>query len=127
MKHLRSNQFALSLGDVIFTTIHKFASPPPEKAQSVVSDRRNAVLIAHESHRSRYDFLVGLARRMRDALPRASFIGLAGARIERKGANARAVGDDIDSTTSSRRWTSRPRSTSGPSFNPPTHQWARGH
>ena len=37
--------------------------------------RRNTVVIADEVHRSRYDFVDGIARHMRDALPNASFVG----------------------------------------------------
>src|SRR5690606_12232105 len=47
------------------------------------SDRRNIVVIADEAHRSQYDFIDGFARHMRDALPRASFIGFTGTPIER--------------------------------------------
>jgi type I restriction enzyme R subunit len=84
-------------GGVIFTTIHKFAPVPGEKEQTVLSDRRNIVVIADEAHRSQYDFLDGLARYMRDGLPRASFIGFTGTPIELKDANTRAVfGEYID-------------------------------
>jgi type I restriction enzyme R subunit len=84
-------------GGVIFTTIHKFAPPAGEKGQTVLSDRRNIVVIADEAHRSQYDFLDGLARHMHDGLPRASFIGFTGTPIELKDANTRAVfGDYID-------------------------------
>lgn len=84
-------------GGVIFTTIHKFAPLAGEKGQTVLSDRRNIVVIADEAHRSQYDFLDGLARHMHDGLPRASFIGFTGTPIELKDANTRAVfGDYID-------------------------------
>ena len=33
-------------------------------------------MIADEAHRSQYDLIDGLARNLRDSLPRASFIGL---------------------------------------------------
>ena len=44
--------------------------------------RRNTVVIADEAHRSRYDFVDGFARHMRDALPNASFVGFTGTPIE---------------------------------------------
>jgi type I restriction enzyme R subunit len=63
----------------------------------VLSDRHNIVVIADEAHRSQYDLIDGLARNMRDALPKASFIGFTGTPIEKTDANTRAVfGDYID-------------------------------
>jgi type I restriction enzyme, R subunit len=49
------------------------------------------VVIADEAHRSQYDFIDGFARHMRDALPKASFIGFTGTPIEKTDANTRAV------------------------------------
>jgi len=84
-------------GGVIFTTIHKFAPPSGQKEQTALSERRNIVVIADEAHRSQYDFLDGLAKHMRDALPQASFIGFTGTPVELKDANTRAVfGEYID-------------------------------
>jgi type I restriction enzyme R subunit len=51
-------------------------------------------VIADEAHRSQYDFIDGFARHMRDALPRASFIGFTGTPIEKTDANTRAVFGD---------------------------------
>jgi type I restriction enzyme R subunit len=59
-----------------------------------LSPRRNIVVIADEAHRSQYDFIDGFARHMRDALPRASFIGFTGTPIEKTDANTRAVFGD---------------------------------
>jgi hypothetical protein len=42
----------------------------------LLSHRRNIVVIADEAHRSQYDFIDGFAKHIRDALPKASFIGL---------------------------------------------------
>src|SRR5208282_3846366 len=56
-----------------------------------LSDRRNVIVIADEAHRSQYDFIDGFARHMRDALPRASFIGFTGTPIEKGDANTRSV------------------------------------
>ena len=44
--------------------------------------RRNTFVIADEAHRSRYDFVDGIARHMRDALPNTSFVGFTGTPIE---------------------------------------------
>ena len=49
------------------------------------------MVIADEAHRSQYDFIDGFARHMRDALPRASFVGFTGTPIELQDANTRAV------------------------------------
>ena len=51
-------------------------------------------MIANETFRSRYEFLEGLARHMRDDLPYASFVGRTNPPIELKDANTRPVFDD---------------------------------
>jgi type I restriction enzyme R subunit len=84
-------------GGVIFTTIQKFM--PEERGDSFpqLSDRRNIIVVADEAHRSQYDFIDGLARHLRDALPNASFIGFTGTPIEAADRNTPAVfGDYID-------------------------------
>jgi type I site-specific restriction-modification system R (restriction) subunit len=67
------------------------------------STRQNIVVIADEAHRSQYDFVDGFARHMRDALPRASFIGFTGTPIELRDANTRAVFGDYISIYDIRR------------------------
>lgn len=76
-------------GGVFFTTIQKFL--PTEASGGALSDRNNIVVIADEAHRSQYDFIDGYARHMRDALPKAAFIGFTGTPIEHSDANTRAV------------------------------------
>ena len=90
---LRS-KLSVNVGGVVFTTIQKFF--PEEKGDShpILSDRRNIVVIADEAHRSQYDFIDGYARHMRDALPKASFLGFTGTPIELNDANTRAVFGD---------------------------------
>lgn len=68
-------------GGVIFTTIQKFL-PGNGEQYPMLSGRSNVVVIADEAHRSNYDFIDGFARHLRDALPRASFIGFTGTPIE---------------------------------------------
>jgi type I restriction enzyme R subunit len=51
-------------------------------------------VIADEAHRSQYDFIDGLARNMRDALPDASFIGFTGTPIEKADRSTPAVFGD---------------------------------
>ena len=85
------HRLSVAAGGVVFTTIQKFF--PEEKGDSypALSQRRNIVVIADEAHRSQYDFIDGFARHMRDALPRASFVGFTGTPIELQDANTRAV------------------------------------
>ena len=80
-------------GGVVFTTLQKFM---PEKGEDMpaLSARQNIVVIADEAHRSQYDLIDGLARNLRDALPKASFIGFTGTPIEQTDANTRAVFGD---------------------------------
>ena len=85
---------SVAAGGVVFTTIHKFFPEEKGDRHPTLSDRRNIVVIADEAHRSQYDFIDGYARHMRDALPRASFIGFTGTPIELADANTRAVFGD---------------------------------
>jgi type I restriction enzyme R subunit len=88
-EHMRE-LLKVSSGGVVFTTIQKFlvekgSKPPP------ISERENVVVIADEAHRSQYDLVDGLAASMRDALPKASFIGFTGTPIDKKDASTRAI------------------------------------
>ena len=91
-------------GGVVFTTIHKFM---PEKGEAMpeLSARQNIVVVADEAHRSQYGFggkvnektgemSYGFASNLRDALPKASYIGFTGTPIEKADANTRAVFGD---------------------------------
>jgi len=80
-------------GGIIFTTIQKFLPENGERLP-ILSNRRNIVVIADEAHRSQYDFIDGLARNMRDALPNASFIGFTGTPIEKADRSTPAVFGD---------------------------------
>ena len=90
---LRS-RLSVESGGVIFTTIQKFFPEEKGGQHPVLSDRRNIVVIADEAHRSQYEFIDGFAKHMRDALPKASFIGFTGTPIELRDANTRAVFGD---------------------------------
>ena len=105
-EHLQS-LLSVASGGVIFTTIQKFM---PEKGSDYpeLTDRRNVVVIADEAHRSQYGFKAkvskdtgdisyGFAKHLRDALPKASFIGFTGTPIEATDVNTPAVfGEYID-------------------------------
>jgi len=88
--HLR-DLLSVAAGGVVFTTVHKFFPEEKGDRHPTLSERRNIVVIADEAHRSQYDFIDGFARHMRDALPRASFIGFTGTPIELRDASTRAV------------------------------------
>lgn len=87
-------------GGVVFTTIQKFA-PEKGEAYPLLTDRRNVVVIADETHRSQYGFKAriektgeiacGFAKHLRDALPNVSFIGFTGTPIEQDDVNTPAV------------------------------------
>ena len=84
-------KLAVDVGGVVFTTIQKFFPEAKGARHSLLSERRNIVVIADEAHRGQYDFIDGYARHMRDALPNASFVGFTGTPIELQDANTRAV------------------------------------
>jgi len=87
----------VSSGGVVFTTIQKFFPEVKRDKYPTLSTRHNIVVIADEAHRSQYDFIDGFARHMRDALPKASFIGFTGTPIEHGDRSTPAVfGDYID-------------------------------
>src|SRR5690554_2418168 len=99
----------VSGGGVIFTTIQKFA-PAEGNVFDTLSQRTNIVVVADEAHRSQYGFKArevetddgseiryGNAKYLRDALPKASFIGFTGTPIEKEDKSTPAVfGDYID-------------------------------
>jgi len=95
-EHLRE-LLNVASGGVVFTTIQKFFPDEKGGKHPLLSNRRNIVVIADEAHRSQYDFIDGFAKHMRDALPKASFIGFTGTPIESGDKNTQAVfGDYID-------------------------------
>src|ERR1035437_9391221 len=95
-EHLRK-LLDVASGGVVFTTIQKFFPDEKGGKHPLLSNRRNIIVIADEAHRSQYDFIDGFAKHMRDALPKASFIGFTGTPIESGDKNTQAVfGDYID-------------------------------
>ncbi len=114
-RHLR-NILNVASGGIVFTTIQKFmpmesdivsedypAQVSETRAEYIgaeikaLSQRRNIVVIADEAHRSQYDFIDGYAKHLRDALPKATFIGFTGTPIETGDKNTQAVfGNYVD-------------------------------
>jgi len=96
-------------GGIIFTTIQKFALLADEANHPVLSQRHNIVVISDEAHRSHYGdkaklvkykdkdgiekakYTFGYSKHLRDALPRASFIGFTGTPIDLADKDTRAV------------------------------------
>ena len=87
-------KLSVNAGGVVFTTIQKFFPEERGDTYPTLSERRNVVVIADEAHRSQYDFIDGYARHLRDALPKAAFVGFTGTPIELQDANTRAVFGD---------------------------------
>lgn len=99
----------VSGGGIVFTTIQKFA-PSEGNIYETLSERSNIVVVADEAHRSQYGFKgrevetedgseirYGNAKYLRDALPKASFIGFTGTPIDKADRSTRRVfGDEID-------------------------------
>lgn len=96
-------------GGVVFTTIQKF-QPDEGNVYEQLSDRTNIVVIADEAHRTQYGFkaktiddkdedgniigqktVYGFAKYMRDALPKATYLGFTGTPIEGNDVNTPAV------------------------------------
>lgn len=91
-------------GGIVFTTIQKFFPEDGAANFDLLSDRKNIIVVADEAHRSQYGFgaktsekdgevftKYGFAKYLRDALPKASFIGFTGTPIEKEDASTPAV------------------------------------
>jgi type I restriction enzyme R subunit len=98
-------------GGIVFTTIQKFLPEAQSATYEKLSDRTNIVVIADEAHRTQYGFeakflevkdketkeiigtriAYGFAKYMRDALPKATYIGFTGTPIESTDVNTKAV------------------------------------
>jgi type I restriction enzyme R subunit len=102
-KELQEKLKVLS-GGIIFTTIQKFFPEEDREKYPMLSERDNIVVIADEAHRSQYGFSAkvlsrkdktlityGYAKYLRDALPKASFIGFTGTPIEKSDRSTPAV------------------------------------
>ena len=103
-------------GGIVFTTVQKFAPADGETLYPQISDRANIVVLADEAHRSQYGFKAkqvtlrdadgnevgkdtryGFAKYIRDALPRATFVGFTGTPVEQTDKNTPDIfGDYID-------------------------------
>jgi type I restriction enzyme R subunit len=82
-------------GGVIFSTIEKFRLVEDETKHPVLSERRNIIVIADEAHRTQYGLLDGFAYHLRQALPKASFIGFTGTPVDLEDRDTQAVFGNI--------------------------------
>ena len=102
-------------GGVVFTTIQKF-QPGEGNVYDTLSERTNIIVIADEAHRTHYGFkaktiddkdkdgnvigkklVYGFAKYLRDALPKATYVGFTGTPIESTDVNTPAVfGNYVD-------------------------------
>ena len=102
-------------GGVVFATIQKF-QPDEGNVYETLSKRPNIIVIADEAHRTQYGFkaktiddkdkngnvvgkkiVYGFAKYMRDALPKATYLGFTGTPIESTDVNTPAVfGNYVD-------------------------------
>lgn len=87
---------------IIFTTMQKF-----EESDEPLSERRNIIVMADEAHRGQYglkekvtekgEIKIGTARKIRNSLPGATYIGFTGTPIASKDRSTREVfGNYID-------------------------------
>ena len=109
-EHLKELLAGRKANGIFFTTMQKF-----EESDEPLSDRKNIVVIADEAHRSQYGLaerirmskdekgetiaqrIVGAARRVRNSLPNATYIGFTGTPISQKDRSTQEVfGNYID-------------------------------
>lgn len=102
-KHLTELLDNRQANGIFFTTMQKF-----EQNTGVLTNRRDVIVISDEAHRSQYgleetvdtetgEIKIGAARRIRNALPNATYIGFTGTPISRADKSTREVfGDYID-------------------------------
>ena len=89
-------------GGIIFTTMQKF-----DDWDGALSERQNIIVMTDEAHRGQYgmeekidtegNIHIGAARKIRNSLPHAAYIGFTGTPISDKDRDTREIfGDDID-------------------------------
>ena len=103
MKNLKELLNDRKANGIFFTTMHKF-----DDYEESLTDRKDVIVISDEAHRSQYgleekvdpktgEIKIGAARRIRNALPNATYIGFTGTPISRSDKSTREVfGNYID-------------------------------
>lgn len=74
-------------GEVVCSTIEKFRLQGEEGQHPILSERQNVLVIADEAHRTQYNLVEGFAAHLRNALPRAAFLGFTGTPVDKTDAN----------------------------------------
>lgn len=100
-EQLRAELSSRATGGILFTTLQKFGLTKEEReaksTHPLLSNRLNIIVIVDEAHRSHYDDLDGFARRLREALPKATFLAFTGTPLSEADRNTREMfGDYID-------------------------------
>ena len=102
-KHLTNLLNDHQANGIFFTTMQKF-----EESSDVLTNRSDVIVISDEAHRSQYgleekvnaetgEIKIGAARRIRNALPNATYIGFTGTPISSRDKSTREVfGEYID-------------------------------
>ncbi|WP_035921252.1 type I restriction endonuclease subunit R [Frankia sp. QA3] len=98
---LRAELSSRATGGILFTTLQKFGLTKEEReAESthpLLSNRLNIIVVVDEAHRSHYGDLDGFALRLREALPKATFLAFTGTPLSEADRDTRKVfGDYID-------------------------------
>ena len=103
MKHLKDLLNDRKANGIFFTTMQKF-----DDYDESLTDREDVIVISDEAHRSQYgleekvdpktgEIKIGAARRIRNALPNATYIGFTGTPISKSDRSTREVfGNYID-------------------------------
>ncbi len=95
-------------GGIFFSTIQKFALKEGEVSYPILSNRRNIIVICDEAHRTQYGFKAkfdtstgnikyGLAKKVRDAFPNATFVAFTGTPISFSDRDTRSVFGEYNS------------------------------
>ncbi len=100
-EQLRAELSSRATGGILFTTLQKFGLTKEEReaksAHSLLSNRLNIIVVVDEAHRGHYDTLDGFALRLREALPKATFLAFTGTPLSEADRDTRKVfGDYID-------------------------------
>lgn len=101
-EELKNMLSCVEAGGIFFTTIQKFAPENKQVSVDALCERGNVIVITDEAHRTQYGFKAeidtttgktkfGLAKYMRDALPKAIYLGMTGTPISLDDKDTEAV------------------------------------
>ncbi len=100
---------SVDIGGIVFTSIQKFRGAEGE--HPLLTERSNVIVIADEAHRTQYGHIkkyevdgaavretIGFADYLRQALPKATFVGFTGTPIAQRDRDTRAVFGEVINT-----------------------------